>query len=339
MPPAVSALMAVHNGEPFLRAAVESILDQSLAELELVVVDDGSTDATPEVLAAFASRDARVVVHRQSNRGRTASLNVGAGLARAPLIARLDADDVCLPERFARQLAFLEQHEAVALVGGAVRLIDAGGRPFEESRYPLSDAEIRSAFAYTTPFVHSAVMFRRRAFEQVGGYRAAFAETEDLDLWLRLAERHELANLPEPVVEYRLHPDQASVQKLELQALCVVAAHLSARARAGGGPDPLDGAEAIDEGFLLSLGATPRELTMEMVKSATWLAKVMGHAGYAEEAEALLVEAEARALSEPNPGALLAAVHDVRATRRAEQGQRLRARLERGRAVLARRRG
>ena len=338
MPAQLSVVMAVHNGERYLAEAIESVLGQSVSELELVVVDDGSTDATPELLAGFAERDGRVVVLRHDNRGRTASLNRGVGVARAPLVARLDADDACLPERFARQVAFLERHPAVALVGGAVRLVDAGGRAFEESRYPLTDAEIRRAFAYTTPFVHSAVMFRRSAFDGAGGYRACFAETEDLDLWLRLSERHELANLPEPVVAYRLHAEQATVRRLELQALCLVAAHLSARARAAGAPDPLDGVDAIDEAWLLSNGATPREIATAIVDSATWLAKLVGRAGYAEQAESLLSEVEARARREPQPGALLATIHRARATRRALQGRPLQARLERGRARLAERR-
>ena len=327
--------MAVFNGERFLEQAVASVLTQTLADLELVVIDDGSTDRTPELLDELSSGDPRVVVHRHANRGRTASLNVGVRLARAPRVARLDADDVCLPERLASQRAFLDRHERVALVGGAVRLIDDGGRVFEESRYPLSDADIRSAFAFTTPFVHSSVMFRRGAFDQVGGYRECFAETEDLDLWLRLAEHHELANLPQTVIEYRLHADQATVRKLELQALCLVAARLSARARAEGRPDPLDAVGAIDEDWLLSQGTDRREIVAATVKSATWLANVMGRAGYADQADALLAGAEAHARSEPRPGALLGEVYRARAKLRALQGRNTRARLERGRALLA----
>jgi Glycosyl transferase family 2 len=327
--------MAVFNGERFIEQAVTSVLNQTLTDLELVVLDDGSTDRTPELLDELSSQDPRVVVHRHPNRGRTASLNEGVRHARAPLVARLDADDVCLPERLASQCEFLARHERVALVGGAVRLIDDGGRAFEESRYPVSDAEIRSAFAYTTPFVHSSVMFRRSAFDQVGGYRECFAETEDLDLWLRLAENHELANLPEAVIEYRLHADQASVRKLELQTLCLVAARLSARARAEGNPDPLDGVEAIDQDWLLSQGIDRREIVTATVTSATWLAGVMGRAGYAEQADALLAGADAHARSEPRPGTLLAEVYRARAKLSALQGRSTRARIERGRARLA----
>jgi glycosyltransferase involved in cell wall biosynthesis len=327
--------MAVFNGERFLEQAVASVLNQTLPDLELIVLDDGSTDRTPELLDELSLRDPRVVVHRHPNRGRTASLNAGVRYARAPLVARLDADDVCLPTRLARQREFLDRHERVALVGGAVRLIDDGGRAFEESRYPVSDAEIRTAFTYTTPFVHSSVMFRRSAFDKVGGYRECFAETEDLDLWLRLAEHHELANLPEAVIEYRLHADQATVRKLEFQTLCLVAARLSARARAESRPDPLDGVDTIDQDWLLSQGIDRREIVTATVKSAAWLAGVMGRAGYTEQADALLAGAEVHARSEPRQGTLLAEVYRARAKLSALQGRNTRAWLERGRALLA----
>ena len=329
--------MAVHNGERFLEEAVRSVLTQSLTDLELLVIDDGSTDATPDMLAALATGDPRVVVHRHANRGRPASLNRGVQLAAAPVIARLDADDVCLPGRLERQLAFLEQHEQVALVGGAVHLIDADGRCFEQSRYPLSDPDIRAAFAYTCPFVHSAVMFRRSAFEQAGGYRD-LNDAEDMDLWLRISERHELAGIPEPVVAYRFHAGQVSVRKCELQALGVVAARLAARERAAGRADPLDGVERIDEEWLREHGAGALEIATTVVKSQAWLANVIARAGGAEQADALLAAAQARARSQADDGSLLALVHRARATRRYEQGRPVRARLERGRAVLAQRR-
>jgi Glycosyl transferase family 2 len=262
------------------------------------VIDDGSTDGTPHLLDGLAARDPRVVVRRHPNRGGTA-------------------------------------HPSVALVGGAVRLMDDRGRAFEESRYPLSDAEIRSAFAYTTPFVHSTVMFRRSAFDEVGGYRTCFAEAEDHDLWLRLAEHNEVANLPQPVFDYRIHPDQATARKFELMAVGRLAARLSARARAEDRPDPLDGVDAVSEDWLLSQGVERREIVTATVKFATWKAGVMVRAGYAAGAEALLADAEARARSESRPGALLAEVHRARAKLRALQGSGGRARLERGRALLA----
>ena len=165
----MSVIMAVYNGERFLREAVESVLDQSLSDLELVVVDDGSTDSTPEILAEFAAADSRVSLHRQENAGQAEARNNAVTFARAQLIALLDADDVVHPDRLERQVAYLAAHESVAAVGGAATLIDERGRAFAEGvRYPTTDDEIRAAFAHTSPLVHSAVLMRKVAFEEIG---------------------------------------------------------------------------------------------------------------------------------------------------------------------------
>lgn len=337
--PAVSVVMSVYNGERFLHEAVDSVLAQSFSDFELLVVDDGSTDSTARILAEYASSDPRVIVHRQANQGSPAALNLGFSLARAPLVARMDADDVAVPDRLERQQRFLAEHETVALLGGAVTLVDESGRAFAEVQYPLSDAEIREAFAYTTPFVHSAVMLRKETFERLGGYRPIFDPAEDVDLWLRIAEGYELANLTELVVRYRMHADQATVRRLERQALCCVAAYAAARVRREGRPDPFDTAERIDEETLLTHGTSNEEITAAVVRSATWLAKTMGRAGYTEVAEGLFAKADAMARSDSGSRALVASVHRALARRYAEQGSRLRATLQTLRAVLAERAG
>lgn len=326
--------MAVHDGVRFLAEAIDSLLTQSLRELELVVVDDGSTDDTPAILAGYAAADQRVVVLNQTNTGRTAALNRGIGVARGSLVARLDADDVALPERLERQVGFLREHPETALVGGAVRLIDERGRAFGDTQYPATDAEIRRAFAYTTPFVHSAVMLRREAFDRVGGYRTSLAGTEDLDLWLRIAEHYELANLPQLVVAYRMHSGQETVRALEQQVLCCVGAHVSARARARREQDPFDDGPAIDERTLLARGATRAEITATFVRSASWLGKTIGRAGDADTADALLALAHDRARSRYGSPELVAMVHRARAQRHEEQGRRVRSTLERARALV-----
>ena len=139
-PPAVSVVMTVRDGERYLAAAVDSVLAQTLTNFELIVIDDGSTDSSPEILAAYASRDGRILVHRQKNSGIAVSLNRAVSYARSPLIARLDADDIARPRRLELQLGYLAQNTGVGVVGGAVAFIDEDARQFAETRYPTTDA-------------------------------------------------------------------------------------------------------------------------------------------------------------------------------------------------------
>jgi len=209
--PAVSVLMGVRDGAPWVSSAVASVLEQTLDDLELIVVDDGSTDGTPDLLAAV--RDRRLRVTRQPRAGLTAALARGLALARAPLIARLDADDVALPERLALQVAFLAAHPDVGLLGTAAREVDADGREIGVVRPPESDGALRRMLIRRNPFVHSSVMMRRAAAERAGGYDATIAVAQDYDLWMRLSRLVGLANLPDILVMRRLLPGRVSVER------------------------------------------------------------------------------------------------------------------------------
>jgi glycosyltransferase involved in cell wall biosynthesis len=295
--PAVTVLMAVYDGERYLREAVESVLGQTRGDLELRVVDDGSTDATPDMLAEYARADARVVIHRLSHAGRSGALNFGCRRARAGLIARLDADDVALPERLERQLAFLEENQEVALLGGGALLIDEEGEVFGRDRVPTADAEIRRALEHSSPFYHPNVVFRKSAVEAVGGYRPAFDPAEDYDLWLRIAERHPVANLGEFVGRYRMYPQQESVVLAEAAAIRAVAARASARDRREGRPDRFAAVERIDADALAKAGVDGRELTDAVVRHAIWLAETLARAGGSSAASSLWDLAASRAHS------------------------------------------
>jgi len=338
MPPSISVVMPVHNGESFLAEAIDSILEEPLSELELVVVDDGSTDSTPSILADYAARDPRVRVHREEGDNLATVLNRGFRLCRAPLFARLDADDVCVRGRLQAQVEFMRDHPDVVLLGGQALLVNEEGEDFATARYPQEDLELRTALATGNPFVHSAIAMSRTAFEAVGGYRENLDHAEDLDLWMRLSEQGKLANLPQPIVKYRIHARQLSLHKQEDQALHAEAVRLSARARAEGRPDPLEGATRIDEDFLLAEGVDRAEVTRAVVDSATWLARTTARAGYPEVASELFAGAYARARSETGSPALTAAVHRSIASRHAEQGHRVRAKLKSAQAAIAERR-
>jgi glycosyltransferase involved in cell wall biosynthesis len=211
--PAVSVLMSVHDGDRWVADAVASVLAQTAGDLELIVVDDGSTDATPDRLAAVADR--RLRVHRQARTGLTRALNRALGLARADLVARIDADDLALPERLARQRAFLAAHPDVGVLGTAAREVDAGGAPLREVRPPTDDEAIRRALIRANPFVHSSVMARRSLLVRAGGYDERLAVAQDYDLWMRLARLARLANLPDVLVVRRLHDRRVSIEREE----------------------------------------------------------------------------------------------------------------------------
>ena len=326
--PEVSVLIPVYNGERFLAAAIESIQGQTLRDLEIVVVDDGSTDATAQILARYASEDPRLVVRRQENSGHGAAANAGLALCRAPFVARLDADDIALPGRIEAQARFLRAHPAVAVVGGGLSFIDEDGRDFAETLYPATDTEVRAWFGQMRAGIaQPAAMMRKAAVDGVHGYRLQFGVSEDIDLWLRLLERHQLANLPEVVTRYRIHGAQATVLKLEHQSLCCVAAHLAARERAAGRPDPFEGLGAIDSRAVLQAGGTMEEITAYFVQVATWMAKTAGRAGRQAGSDALFGAALDKARSPWGSAELVAAVRRARVQRYREQGRWLRARL------------
>ena len=211
--PAVSVLMSVHNGAPHVGEAVASVLTQTDGDLELIVVDDGSTDTTAELLDAVA--DPRLRLHRQARTGLTRALNRALALARGALVARLDADDLALPERLARQRAFLAAHPEVGLLGTAAREEDPDGEPVRVVRPPTDDAALRRALIRANPFVHSSVMVRRELLARAGGYDETLAVAQDYELWMRLAGLTRLANLGEVLAVRRLGEGRVSVEREE----------------------------------------------------------------------------------------------------------------------------
>lgn len=199
--PTVTVLMAVHDGEPYLREAVDSVLGQTYRDFELRIVDDGSTDGTPAVLASID--DPRVRTVRQENRGLAAALNAGLDLARGRYVARMDADDVCLPERLERQVAFMEAHPEVDVLGTWVRTF--GEREGSVWRFPADPDGIRCRMLFHNALAHPSVMVRRESLERDGlRYDPAYRYGQDYELWGRAAGRLVFANLPEVLVRLRI---------------------------------------------------------------------------------------------------------------------------------------
>jgi glycosyltransferase involved in cell wall biosynthesis len=232
--PTVSVLMPVYNAARYLAEAVESILGQTFADFEFLIIDDGSTDRSRATLERYAAHDRRIRLASRPNTGYTVALNELLGLARGELLARMDGDDVALPTRLARQVDYLRAHPDVVCVGTAVQFIDAAGR-FLRPRHPGMDHEEiqQRALAGDCPLNHPSVMMRRAAVEAVGGYHAEFEPAEDLDLWLRLSEVGRLTNLPEVLMKYRQHAGSVSEQYQRLQRERSAAAVLEACRRRG----------------------------------------------------------------------------------------------------------
>jgi len=196
--------MSVYNGRAYLAQAMDSILGQSLADLELIVIDDGSTDGSLEIIRSFEDQRIRLLVN-QGNLGLTPSLNLGLAAARAGYVARQDADDISLPLRLARQAEYLDRHPGVAAVAGSAEYLDQDrGTVRADGRY-LSPGAVRWSLLFGNELPHGAMMFRRRVVEEAGGYDETFTFSQDYDLWSRLSRKGEIVRLAEVLIRYRLH--------------------------------------------------------------------------------------------------------------------------------------
>jgi hypothetical protein len=304
--PLVSVVVAAFNAAQHVGEAVDSLLVQTFRDFELVVVDDGSTDGTPDVLARYRHDPRLVIVRRDATGGSTAAATTGCRRARGRYLARLDADDVAHPERLARQVAYLEEHADVAVLGSAAIFTDAGGREFGRFAYPATHDEIVERLENGSAFVHSSVIMRRHAFESVGGYRLS-PRSLDYDLWLRIVERFRAANLTDFLVRYRVHASQQTAQGLREVALCTLAAREAAKRRAVGEPDPLIGVGFVDDAVAASLGIDERTIDQEHVRQCIWYANLLAGAGYSADARAVVERAReiADALGDPEQSAIV----------------------------------
>ena len=204
--PAVSVLLAAYNCAPYLPAALDSILSQTFTDFELVVVDDGSTDDTPAILAACARRDARLVLLRNDrNLKLAASLNRGLGVCLAPFVARADGDDLCHPQLLEKQNQFLQKHPRVGVVSCWFERIDAEGRSLGLQKFPIENATIKFKLLWESSISHPGAMYRREVVQAAGGYDESYAIAQDYDLWSRLMDKTEFSNLSEPLLKVRTH--------------------------------------------------------------------------------------------------------------------------------------
>ena len=200
----VSIVLPIHDGAPYLRQAIDSMLAQSFSDFELIAIDDGSTDSSGDIVEAYS--DQRIILLRQENRGLPATLNRGIALARGRYVARQDQDDVSQPDRLAKQVEFLDSHPDIAMVGTWAEIVATSGRSdMRFHRHPHDPAILRFELLFDNPFVHSSVMMRMSALDEVGGYTTDRTRQppEDYELWSRIARRHPVSNIPEVLHRYR----------------------------------------------------------------------------------------------------------------------------------------
>src|SRR5260370_882906 len=210
--PTVSVIMPVYNSERYLDEAVESILRQTFSDFEFIITDDGSTDSSLARLRRYSERDPRIRLNSRPNTGYVQALIEAVPLAKGKYIARMDADDISLPERFERQVRFLEQNPEYAVVGSKVLLIDSDGAPLKYmgERQQHEDIDAAHMRGEGGAIIHPSAMLRTEAMRAIGSYR--LLKDEDLDLFLRLAEYGKVANLPDVLLHYRQHPKSVGHQ-------------------------------------------------------------------------------------------------------------------------------
>lgn len=215
----ISVIMSVYNAEPYLQMAVESVLDQTFADFEFIIIDDGSTDGSLRIIEDYANKDPRIQIIQNAERMRLSkSLNKGLAAARGIYIARMDADDISLPNRLQIQLDYLERHPEIGVVGGQIRFIDEKNQVNREGRLDTSTALVKWDLNFGSALCHPAVMMRKELVTSAGGYSDEMVYAQDYDLWRRLAEITQLTNLPDVVLYYRLHPVNTSSDYVKTQS-------------------------------------------------------------------------------------------------------------------------
>lgn len=200
--PAVSIILPVYNAGKFLKATIQSVLAQTFTDFELIIINDGSTDLSEEIIQKFT--DPRIIYLYQNNQGLGQTLANALQMARGNLIARQDADDIALPTRLEKQIEFMRNHPEIVLLGTWADIIDENDQlqPYVH-QHPVDHHTLKLDLVFNNPFVHSSVVFRYREVNELGGYSKRRNFLEDFDLWSRLSHRYQVANLPETLLLYR----------------------------------------------------------------------------------------------------------------------------------------
>lgn len=210
----VDVVMPVYNAAPYLKQSIESILDQTFADFQFIIIDDGSTDGSWEILESYAQEDERIILLRnQKNSGICLSLNTAIAKGRWTYIVRMDADDISYPDRIHRQVAFMEQHTDVGVCGCDMRCIDEKGNVLFAKRYPSIDKDIREKLFFFNPISHSWAIIRRDVFDKTPWYDDTYILAEDLELRFAIWTHAHFANIPQTLLDYRIYANNSTYSK------------------------------------------------------------------------------------------------------------------------------
>jgi glycosyltransferase involved in cell wall biosynthesis len=209
--PLVSVILPVYNAEKFLKKSVRSVTAQSYKNLEIIIINDCSTDNSGLILEQLQKKDARIIIlSNETNSGISKTLNKGIEKSNGKYIARMDADDICFNDRIEKQVSFLEENKSIAICGCSFIKIDENGKTVGRVIYPTDDIVLKAELFFYCPFAHPAMMMRRTVLNETGLYQD-YAPAEDYELWLRIAEKFQVANLADNLVYYRTHSSNSTV--------------------------------------------------------------------------------------------------------------------------------
>jgi glycosyltransferase involved in cell wall biosynthesis len=213
--PLVSVILPCYNADAFVEAAVISIMDQTYRNLEIIIINDCSTDKTPGILEMLAEKDPRIkIIHNEKNYGLVTSLNKGIANANGKYIARMDADDISLTNRIEMQVDFMESNSDVALCGSNYIIIDDKNTQIGKIEFPSEDRILKTELLFMCPFGHPTVMIKKEIFEQCGYYED-IAPSEDYELWVRISKGHRVGNIPGYLLKYRWHGNNITIVQHE----------------------------------------------------------------------------------------------------------------------------
>ncbi len=239
--PLISVVMPAYNAQEYMKSAIESILNQTFKNFELIIINDYSTDNTSNILKSFVKKDPRVkIINNKTRLNIAASLNKGISMAQSNIIARMDADDISLPNRLELQYKLIISSKNIAVVGANIIIMDIDENEIAIRSYPNSSEKLKDCLFKYSPFAHPVVCFRKNMFEEVGGYNPKYSPTEDLDLWFRLGRKYKFESIKKPLLKYRLYKSSSSNKSLKNLEILVFKIRFDAIIKYGYRPSPFD---------------------------------------------------------------------------------------------------